>query len=111
VVRGGISVSRDFAPGWRRGVWLAEKFPAMAIAAIRNYAKEFNMQINHRNFSVGQRIEWFIGPRKLRREGVVRYIGNGFLEALAERKTHRVRRVLQSADPRPLKSHPEPEAP
>ena len=69
------------------------------------------MQINHRNFSVGQRIEWFIGPRKLRREGVVSYIGNGFLEALAERKTHRVRRVLQSADPRPLKSHPEPEAP
>jgi len=69
------------------------------------------MQINHTNFSVGQRIEWFIGPRKLRREGVVRYVGNGFLEALAERKTHRVRRVLQSADPRPLKSHPEPEAP
>ena len=64
------------------------------------------MQINHINFSVGQRIEWFIGPRKLRREGVVRYVGNGFVEALSKRKTHQVRRVLQSADPQPVKPHP-----
>ena len=61
------------------------------------------MQINHINFSVGQRIEWFIGPRKLRREGVVRYVGNGFLEALSKRKNHPVRRVLQSAAPRQVK--------
>jgi len=64
------------------------------------------MQINHTNFSVGQRIEWFIGPRKLRREGVVRYVGNSFLETLSKRKTHQVRRVLQSADPRPVKPNP-----
>ena len=64
------------------------------------------MQINHINFSVGQRVEWFIGPRKLRREGVIRYVGNGFLETLTQRKTHPVRRVLQSADPRPVKPHP-----
>ena len=60
------------------------------------------MDINHTNFRIGQRIEWFIGPRKLRREGVVRHVGKGFLEALAQRKTHPVRRVLQSANPRPV---------
>lgn len=57
-------------------------------------------QADAQRFRAGTRIEWFLGPRQLRRTGTVLAIYRNGLDVRTDKGA--VRRVLWSCQPKPL---------